>query len=243
MAIGILFALLDIKQNSFNGKWLISVYSGKKNIVRFNLLLLLAVVVLFADIPPLCAQEAPEFSEWGKSGRLSRPGSSLGEPFVAPIFFGAHLALGGAFQYDQGNTRYGLEFIIRPGGAVKYFDFLYRRNIGVVLQADYLNVDDTRRILSGDFILRKYYSDMRYPQGKSSLFVGLGLGGSEILLAPPEGSGVDKYWSVVVEGGYEWLFQQKFLVYAKGQYRNYNYHEFNYSNWSVMFGAGIPTPW
>jgi hypothetical protein len=189
------------------------------------------------------AQESPHFSEWGRSDRMSNPGSTLGEPFVAPIYLAAHLAFGGAFQYDQGNTGYGLEFIIRPGSAVKFLDFLYRKNIGVVLQADYMNVDANRRILSGDFILRKYFSNMRYPKGKKSPFVGFGFGGSEILLAPPEGNGIDKYWSWVVEAGQEWTWADKYVVYAKGQYRHYGYHGYDYSNWSVIVGAGITAPW
>ncbi len=211
-----------------------------KNYFLFQTLVVLAFLLMSSMG---MAKDDPQFSEWGRSERLANPGSSLGEPFTAPIYFGAHVSFGGAFEYDLGNTGYGLEFIMRPGAAVKYLDFLYRKNIGVVLQADYLNVAQNRRILSGDFVLRKYFTDMRYPQGKVAPFIGLGVGASEITLQPPEGNGIDKYWSGVFEVGQEWNLGHKFILYSKFQYRYYNYHDVNYSNWSLAAGAGLPWPW
>lgn len=209
-----------------------------------SLLQLALVLIIFGSIGQVAlAQDDRQFSEWGRSDRLSNPGSTLGEPFASPIYLGGHVAFGGAFNYDQGNTGYGLELIMRPGAAVKYLSFLFRQNIGLVLQADYMNVDSDRRILSGDFILRKYFADMRYPEGKVSPFLGLGFGASEITLQPPDGTGIDKYWCGVVEGGMEWDISHKYVAYVKGQYRYYNYHGMNYSNWSCMVGAGIPLPW
>ncbi len=205
--------------------------------------LALALVLLMGLGQMTKAQEGPQFSEWGRSERLSNPGGALGEPFTAPIYLGIYGAFGGAFQYDQGNTGCGLEFIMRPGAAVKYFDSLYRRNIGVVLQAEYMNVGANRRILSGDFILRRYFGDMRYPKSKVAPFIGLGFGASEITLQPPDGQGIDKYWCGVFEAGQEWSITHKFIVQVKCQYRYYNYHGVNYSNWSMISGVGVPVPW
>lgn len=204
-----------------------------------------ALIICFSFCFPLVlsAQEGTKWNEQGHSERMSNPGRTLDEPFTAPIFLGAHLAIGGAAKYDQGNTGYGAEFIIRPGAAGKYLDFLYRHNTGLVFQADYMNIGLERKILSADFILRKYFSDMRGPKTTGSTFVGAGFGASAVYLAPPDGTSLDKYWSGVVEAGQELIFKEKYLLYAKVQYRYYNFHKINYSNWSIMLGAGIPLPW
>jgi hypothetical protein len=177
------------------------------------------------------------------SKRLERPRSALGQPFDAPMFLGAYGQFGGSTSYDMGQPGYGLQFMFRPGRAVNFLSFLYDWNSSLVLQADYQRVTDTTRILSADGIIRRYTHDMRDPNTTHSPFLGVGIGASDII--PPAGSGrvADKYWSLLLEAGQEWNFRREYLLFVKFQFRYYDHASFNYSNFTLQAGAGLPLPW
>ncbi len=179
----------------------------------------------------------------GTNPRLTPPQSHLGPSPDALSFLAAHVAMGSAFEFESGKLGYGLELVFHPGAAANFLSFLYNWNAGLCMQIDYQNVSENESILSGDFIIRKYLQDMRDPKASSAPFMGFGIGASRVGLPPGSAGAKNSYWSAVGELGKEWTVNRKYLFWVKGQVRYYNYSGYNYSNWAVQVGAGIPVPW
>lgn len=183
---------------------------------------------------------------WGQgtaNSRLTPPRSHLGPSNDSPIYLGFHAQVGGASEFDSGLLGYGSELVFRPGAAADFLSFLYSWNAGLCMQIDYQNVSDNESILSGDFIVRKYVTDMRDPLNTKSAFFGVGFGASRVILPPGSAGSKNKFWSLVGEVGHEWTVGEKWLFWVKGQYRYYNYSGYNYSYWAMQTGVGIPLPW
>ncbi len=181
--------------------------------------------------------------EAASNPRLTSPASHLGPSADSPIFLAVHGQIGGAFEFDSGVFGYGTELVFRPGAAANFLSFLYNWNAGICLQVDYLNVSDNESILSGDFIVRRYLQPMRDPGNRDSTFFGAGFGASRVILPPGSSGAQNKYWSLLVEAGREWTVKDKYLMWLKAQYRHYDHSGYNYSNWTLQVGAGIPLPW
>jgi len=175
--------------------------------------------------------------------RLQAPRSRLGRPFDAPIYLSVYGSIGGGFKFEHGKPGYGGALVFRPGCAANFLDFLYDLNTAMVLQADYQKVAERERILSGDLVLRHYLRDVRDPATDRTPFVGVGIGGSEILLPVADGGGTEKYWSWLLEAGAERTLDRKYLFFVKVQFRRYSHGAYDYSTWSASIGAGIPVPW
>jgi hypothetical protein len=138
----------------------------------------------------------------------------------------------------------GGEFIFRPASAADFWGFLYDWNTAMVWQADYRPIAEDRRLLAGDFILRRYLANMRDEARGRSLFIGLGIGVAEITFPASEGSPThDTWWSWVVESGIEMSPSDKWVALCKVQWRHYSHNNWNYSGYSVSVGLGIPVPW
>ncbi|RKZ17298.1 hypothetical protein DRQ50_05160 [bacterium] len=178
------------------------------------------------------------------SPRLALPRSKVDEPFDAPVLVGLYLAGGGGLETDQGPLElgYGGQIVMRPGTAVSFLDFLYDWNTGLVLQVDYQELSDTDTVLSGDGILRYYFSDRGRNDTEVRLFAGLGVGASSFSVPGTDGKAKENYWSAVVEVGQEWLVEAKWMFFLRAQYRvNLRRH----SHWgavSLQAGAGVPWP-
>jgi len=175
--------------------------------------------------------------------RLTPPGSHLGPSSDSPIFLAVHGQIGKAFDFDSENFGYGAELVFRPGSAANFLSFLYGWNAGMCWQIDYLKVDERESILSGDCIVRKYLQDIKDPNISGSTFFGVGFGASRVILPDGSSGAKNKYWSLLLETGREWTIKDKYLFWLKAQYRHYDYSGFNYSNWTLQMGAGIPLPW
>lgn len=134
-------------------------------------------------------------------------------------------------------------FLFHPRESGRFLDFLNGRNAALVLQAEYHRVNSDQRILSGGMIIRRYLREFTMPPPRLAHFVGLGVGVSEVVLAPPYGNGLEKGWEFLAEGGQEWTPRNNFLAYWQLQYRSYRYHGHDFSHWSLKLGVGIPWPW
>ena len=174
------------------------------------------------------------------------PRTRIGRPIGdGPRFLTGHLSINGTNEYGLFFGGFGASIVFRPQAAAEFLDSLYDWNTGLVLQADYQRVDGAgRRILSADIIGRRYLQNMRRHAGVGSSFVGAGLGGSEITI-PLDGTTVafQKWFSYLLEAGYEWKQGPGMVMVLKAQFRRYVHEEQNYSGYALQFHMGIPLPW
>ncbi len=177
----------------------------------------------------------------GDNPRLSMPGSNLGPSVDSPMFLGLYGQFGLGIEFDGSQPGYGAIFEFRPGSAADILPFLYRWNSSFILQADFLKLSDNdESILSADVIFRKYFKDMRPNQALGSFFVGAGMGASKANYSAEKRV---KYWSWLGEVGFERTLKERYLFWVKAQYRYFDHYDFNYTNYSLQVGAGIPIPW
>lgn len=178
-----------------------------------------------------------------RNRRLEPPASSLHDSFTAPIFITGHLGFGGGLQHDQFQFNYGGSIIFRPEAAVNFLGFLGNINSAMVLQGDYQKLTPDSRILSGDLIVRHYFTD-RGDAGTEVLpFLGVGLGASDVRIIAAEGNATARYWSWLVETGQEWYFKPNVIFVARIQFRHFSYNHVTATTWSVSGALGIPVPW
>ncbi len=175
----------------------------------------------------------------------SRPRSAIGRPLgPGPIFLAGTISVGGTKKYDLFRQGYGATLIFRPLAAADFLGMLYDWNAAMVLQAEYRSVDEERRLLSGDFVLRFYADDMRLHAQGASPFVGLGIGGTEITFPNESGASNSETWfSMLMEAGYEISPGPGWVIAAKGQWRRYRHNGHDFSGWTAQLGVGIPVPW
>jgi hypothetical protein len=181
--------------------------------------------------------------EAGAAGDLPR--SALARPDRPdPVYVLGNLTTGMATAYGSLKPGYGVTLLFRPSKAAEFLGALYDWNTSLVLQADYRPVDDRRRLLAADFILRRYLGDMRTPGAGRSLFVGLGAGGAEVTWpVGADGSSSETWYSYLVECGLENTPRPGLVVCAKAQWRLYRHSGRDYSGWTLQIGAGIPAFW
>ena len=166
------------------------------------------------------------------------PPAELGKVYVT-----GSISVGGTIDYDLLRAGFGASFIFRPLAAEDFLGFLYRWNTSMVLQADYRPVAEDRRLLAGDFILRRYEHDMRSSAATGSTFWGLGVGAAEATAPADAPTGDTISWTFLLEVGHEWNPSRNLVFFAKCQLRWFDHHGLDYSNWSVHGGAGIPVFW
>lgn len=174
-----------------------------------------------------------------------QPRSLLDRPLErGAIFLVGTASVGGTKDYDSFQHGYGLTLLFRPLAAADFLGPLYDWNTALVLQAEYRPVASKRRLLAGDLILRRYWRDMRRQARGASFFVGFGAGGAEITFPTSGGaSGSDTWYSLIAELGYEHSPRDNWVFVVKGQWRNYQNNNRDYSGWSAHLGIGVPIPW
>jgi len=198
---------------------------------------LLAVAVLLGWLSGLA--EGPD-AAWAAPGSRS----SLDRPVQpGPIYLLGSFSVGGAVDYDAFRTGYGLTILFRPNAAADFLRLLYDWNTSILLQASYRTVNDGRRLLAADFIVRHYLCDMRGHGPGAAPFVGLGFGGAEITYPSGGSTACGKWFTYTAEAGYEYSPGEKLVFALKGQWRRYSHDGLDYSGWSAHFGVGIPLPW
>lgn len=177
------------------------------------------------------------------SPRLAPPPSRLQEPFDAPILVGLFMSAGGGTGEGQDPLEpgYGGMIVMRPG-AVNFLEFLYRWNLGLVLQVDYQNLSATDDVLSADGILRHYFGDRGRDQTAVRFFLGAGIGATRFTVPGTDGTATNKYFSGVLEIGQDWLVSSKWYFCLKGQYRVQLQPHQHYEAWQVQLGVGAPWP-
>lgn len=171
--------------------------------------------------------------------RLELPGSGLDEPYRTPIFLLGHASLGFGGVVDGARPGGGATFVMRPGNAERFLPRLQGWNTSLVLQAEYHRINPGQRILSGGMFLRRYLGDVAADEHGPILFLGPGVGVSEVELAA---GGFEKGWEWLAEVGQEWRPRRERLVFWQLQYRWYDYHGRDFSHWAVKVGAGLPWP-
>ena len=170
--------------------------------------------------------------------------SGVGRPAeLGTVYVTGSISVGGTIDYDLLRAGFGASFIFRPLAAEDFLGFLYRWNTSMVLQADYRPVAEDRRLLAGDFILRRYEHDMRSSAATGSTFWGLGVGAAEATAPADAPTGDTISWTFLLEVGHEWNPSRNLVFFAKCQLRWFDHHGLDYSNWSVHGGAGIPVFW
>ncbi len=179
----------------------------------------------------------------GHNSRLSLPRSHLGLDPNSSAFLVGRIGIGGGFSTANNQFGYGGAVIFHPDYASNFLDFLAAWNTGLVLQVDYQEMYTHYRIRSGDLIFRKYLGTLTPTRTCWNPYVGLGLGMSEISFAAGTERGTSIGWAPLLGIGLEGSFKGRYLVEARGQYRQYKRHGFDYINWSVRIGLGLSLPW
>ncbi len=198
---------------------------------------LVALLATMVEIPRVLAEQ-PEVSS-----RLSLPRSHLGGDPMGSAFLVGRIGIGGGFSRANDQFGYGGAIVFHPDYARNFLDFLGDWNTGLVLQIDYQEMYTSYRIRSGDFILRKYLGTPQADRNCWLPYVGLGLGISEISFSAGAERGTNIGWAPLLGIGLEGTFKGQYLVEARGQYRQYKRHGYDYINWSVRLGLGIALPW
>ncbi len=191
----------------------------------------------------LCSATGARSQITENNRRLSMPNSRLHRPYQEPIFITGHLGLGGGLQYSPGQINYGASFIFRPGSSANFLDYLHKFNIAMVLQLDYQKLTAKTRMVSGDFILRRYLQDRGDEDIQILPFVSVGFGATDVSLTASEGGGNSRYWSGLLEVGQEWFFRPNMVFVARGQFRYFSYGEATVTTWSISGSVGFPVPW
>ena len=202
----------------------------------FWVLILCGLFLVRALLPgPVLAQS----SSAPTSSRLALPRTTLNQPVDDHIFLAGFGALGGGLEFKQGQIGYGGVVVFRPGRATRFFSALYDWRASFLIQADYQKLSATSRIFSGDFVIRHYFRDLETLNRSSSPFLGFGVGASEVELPAGGEDRFQKTWSWLLELGQEWTIQDRYLVFAKGQYRRCKEDGYDFTSWSFQAGAGI----
>jgi hypothetical protein len=197
------------------------------------ILLIMAGGAAGGESEPVPAEDNP---------RLALPRSHLGQPFEGETFLAVHGGAGGGYQGHDPRLGLGGSLIFRPGSTLNIFDGLFGWNTGMVLQADYLELQDDGRIMSYDLILRRYFADRGERKTEVRMFLGLGSGLSEITPPRDYADSKEDFWSLLVEGGQEWFFKPTHHLFVKAQYRWMISSGRTFRTWTLMAGIGIPLP-
>ena len=205
---------------------------------RPSLLLLVGALLSFLPAVAVAQDTLAETSP-----RLALPPSRLQEPFDAPILVGLFLSAGAGNGEGQEPLEpgYGGVIVMRPG-SVNFLEFLYRWNLGLVLQVDYQRLSATDDVLSGDGILRYYFGDRGRDRTAVHFFIGAGIGATNFTVPGTEGEIHDSYFSGLLEIGQDWLVADKWYFGLKGQYRVHLRPHHHYGAWAVQLIVGVPWP-
>lgn len=180
-------------------------------------------------------------TEYDPASRIQRP-PGQGPTYVVVTGSGGLLADG-----DQIRPGYSMTVILRPHRAADFNHALYAWNTALVLQIDKQG-GGPARLLSGDFVLRHYFADMRPVSGGRAGFLGFGVGLSHASWQTARSSpsrvetGSADAFTFLVEAGAEWNLDPALVLVGRGQYRLYNRGGHDLSGWSVHVGAGLPFP-
>jgi len=178
-----------------------------------------------------------------RNQRLALPESRLHREYEGPVFITGHIGLGGAFQYKHGQIDYGASFIFRPASAANFLDILQKTNSGMVLRLDYQSLSPSKRLFSGDFLIRHYFGDRGQGNSEVLPFMGLGIGATDARLPSPSPVGSARYWSWLAEVGQEWYFRPQLVLVMRAQYRYFSYGRAFVTAWAVSAAVGVPVPW
>lgn len=167
--------------------------------------------------------------------------------------------MGGAADWQP--FRYGasVSILFHPDTAAHLISALYDWNTALVLQWEYRDIDRGRNLQTADAVLRHYFGDIARMNGGATLFAGFG-GGIALINYPPavatsgEGeeedsaplqteTGEDKYYSLMLEFGYERNLSGSVVLLWKMQWRNYVWGGRDYSNYTAHIQLGFPLPW
>ena len=162
--------------------------------------------------------------------------------FENPVFLTGYGAYGGGFQKQSGDVGYGGALIFRPGSPINIFDGFLNWTTGMVVQIDYLKVQDGGDITSLDLIMRRYFKNRGDRKTEVNIFLGLGSGISEIQRPDANDISGGDHWSILAEAGQEWFFKPTHMLFLKGQYRWMINAGRTYRTWSVLVGSGLAWP-
>jgi hypothetical protein len=180
-----------------------------------------------------------------------------------PVYISAGATLGGSPDWDAGTVGFNASILFRPSRAADFITALYHWNTGLVIDGEWRRLAERRDALTADLIFRKYLSDVSVGGG-AALFAGFG-GGLALVsfpvvvsssttaaedggdpAAPVEtkySRGEQRWWSTVVELGYESRPSESVVVTVKARWRSYVKRPYDYSSWTVHALVGIPIPW
>jgi len=203
----------------------------------------------------VAGRASAEGIQWSALDRPDRPD---------PVYICAGPTLGGSPDWDSGTVGFNASILFRPSRAAEFSPALFHWNTGLVLDGEWRRLAVRRDALTADLILRRYLSDPRTTTGTSVLFAGVG-GGLALVSFPvavnagntvaeeggePAAStestwtrGEQRWWSVVMEFGYEIQPADSVVVTAKARWRNFVKRPYDYSSWTVHVLVGVPIPW
>ena len=211
--------------------------------VRYVVIWMILLVAVLGTAPVLAGG-----IQWSALDRPDRPG---------PVFISAGPTYGGSPDWDAGTIGFNASILFRPARAADFSPALFHWNTGVVIDGEWRRLAERRDILTADLILRRYMADLGSGDGRAVLFAGFG-GGLALMSYPStttseaaEGGtpvtsvtrAEQRWWSTVVEFGYEAEPTPDVVVTVKGRWRSYIKRPFDYSSWTIHVQAGIPIPW
>jgi len=186
--------------------------------------------------------------------------SSLDRPDRArPPLLTVGPTVGGTSDWQPFRFGASASILFHPDTAAHLISALYDWNTALVLQWEYRDIDRGRNLEAADAVLRHYFGDVTRVSREATLFAGFGVGialidyppatpvsgdGEEEISATLKSeTGEDKYYSLMLEFGYERDLSRSMVLLWKMQWRNYVWGGRDYSNYTVHIQLGFPLPW
>ena len=201
---------------------------------------------IWAGVLLVCAVDGASAAGilWSALDRPDRPD---------PVYISAGATVGGSPDWDAGTVGFNASILFRPSRAADFITALYHWNAGLVLDGEWRRLAERRDALTADLIVRKYLSNAQVGGG-AALFAGFG-GGLALISYPvavtstadPAATrsirGEQRWWSTVVELGYESRPVESVVLTFKARWRSYVKRPYDYSSWTVHALVGVPIPW
>ena len=177
---------------------------------------------------------------------------------VDPVFISLGPTLGGSPDWGSGTIGFNASILFRPSRAAEFSPTLYHWNTGLLLDMEWRPLAQGRDAKTADVVFRKYLVDQGRIDHGAVLFAGFG-GGRSLVSYPAavvaeseDGStpaaptwikAEQRWWSAIMEIGYEAEPAHHVIVTIKGRWRSYIQRPLDYSSWTLHVLVGIPIPW